>query len=156
MVICDMLNVCLQVMFDKLYDVELEFNLIIKSNNQIGFGVFFGLICYNVFGGGEMWNVKLKGFYEWQIGQNKGSLLMNSWEMGVFIVLIFFWVVFFFFGGCEYDFLVIIIFCLYIDQFNCVKYYKLLVFGGNVIYDFQLICISCYSLIFFWVIFNVL
>ena len=153
---CDTLNVRLQATFDKPYDAELEFNLTTKSNNQTGPGASFGLTRYNVFGGGETWNVKLKGSYEWQTGQNKGSSLMNSWEMGVSTALTFPRVVFPSFGGREYDFPATTTFRLYIDQLNRAKYYKLLAFGGNATYDFQPTRISRHSLTPLRVTFNVL
>ncbi|MCF2689640.1 BamA/TamA family outer membrane protein [Bacteroides fragilis] len=153
---CDTLNVRLQATFDKPYDAELEFNLTTKSNNQTGPGASFGLTRYNVFGGGETWNVKLKGSYEWQTGQNKGSSLMNSWEMGVSTALTFPRVVFPSFGGREYDFPATTTFRLYIDQLNRAKYYKLLAFGGNATYDFQPTRTSRHSLTPLRVTFNVL
>ena len=80
---CDTLDVTMQATFAKPLDAELELNVVTKSNDQTGPGASFSVTRNNVFGGGETWNVKLKGSYEWQTGQNKGSSLMNSWEMGV-------------------------------------------------------------------------
>ena len=80
--VCDTLNVTMQATFAKPLDAELELNVVTKSNDQTGPGASFGVTRNNVFGGGESWNVKLKGSYEWQTGGGEKSSLMNSWEMG--------------------------------------------------------------------------
>lgn len=153
---CDSLDVHLQAMFDKPLDAELDFNLTTKSNDQTGPGASFSVTRNNVFGGGETWNVKLKGAYEWQLGGGKGSSLMNSWEMGLSSSLVFPRVVFPTMGEMEYDFPATTTFRLYADQLNRAKYYKLLSFGGNATYDFQPTRTSRHSLTPFRLTFNVL
>lgn len=59
-----------------------------KSNNQTGPGAAFTVTKNNVFGGGETWNVKVNGSYEWQTGKNSSSL-MNSYELGLSSALTF-------------------------------------------------------------------
>lgn len=154
--LCDTLDVSVQATFNKPLDAELEFNVTMKSNDQTGPGASFGVTRYNVFGGGETWNVKLKGSYEWQTGKEKGSSLMNSWEMGVSTALVFPRVVFPTFGKREYDFPATTTFRLNIDQLNRAKYYKLLSFGGNATYDFQPARTSRHSLTPLRLVFNVL
>ena len=153
---CDTLDVNLQATFDKPLDAELELNVTTKSNDQTGPGASFSVTRNNVFGGGETWNVKLKGAYEWQTGGGKGSSLLNSWEMGASTSLMFPRVVFPRFGGREYDFPASTTFKLYADQMNRAKYYKLLSFGGNATYDFQPTPTSRHSLTPFRLTFNVL
>lgn len=134
--VCDTLDVNIHAALDKLYDAELDFNVKMKSNNQTGPGASFTVTKNNVFGGGEAWNVKLDGSYEWQTGKDRSSL-MNSYEVGLSTSLMFPRVVFPRFGDKEYDFPATTTFKLYIDQLNRAKYYKLLAFGGNATYDFQ-------------------
>lgn len=153
---CDTLDVRIQATFDKPLDAELDFNITTKSNDQTGPGASFSVNRNNVFGGGETWNVKLKGSYEWQAGGGQSSSLMNSWEMGVSSSLVFPRVVFPTFGGREYDFPANTTFRLYVDQLNRAKYYKLLSFGGNATYDFQPTRTSRHSLTPFRLTFNVL
>ena len=153
---CDTLDVSLQATFDKPLDAELELNVTTKSNDQTGPGASFSVTRNNVFGGGETWNVKLKGAYEWQTGGGKGSSLLNSWEIGASTSLMFPRVVFPRFGGREYDFPASTTFKLYADQMNRAKYYKLLSFGGNATYDFQPTPTSRHSLTPFRLTFNVL
>ena len=79
--VSDTLDVHVMAALDKPYDAELDFNIKMKSNNQTGPGAAFTLTKNNVFGGGEKWNVELKGSYEWQTGKDRSSA-MNSYELG--------------------------------------------------------------------------
>lgn len=154
--VCDTLDVSLQASFAKPLDAELEFNVVTKSNDQTGPGASFGVTKNNVFGGGESWNVKLKGSYEWQTGGGDKSSLLNSWEMGASTSLTFPRVVFPRLGKMEFDFPASTTFRLYIDQLNRAKYYKLLSFGGNATYDFQPSRTRRHSITPFKLTFNVL
>ncbi|WP_291529100.1 BamA/TamA family outer membrane protein [Bacteroides sp. UBA939] len=153
--ISDTLDVNIRAMLDKPYDAELDFNVIMKSNNQAGPGAAFTVTKNNVFGGGETWNVKVNGSYEWQTGGNSSSL-MNSYEVGVSTSLVFPRVVFPRLGALEYDFPASTTFRIYIDQMNRAKYYQLLAFGGNVTYDFQPVPTRKHSITPFQLTFNVL
>ena len=153
--ISDTLDVNVIAMLDKPYDAELDFNVKMKSNNQTGPGASFTVTKNNVFGGGETWNVKLDGSYEWQTGSNSSSK-MNSYEIGISTALTFPRVVFPRLGDREYDFPATTTFRLYADQLNRAKYYKLLAFGGNATYDFQPKPTSTHSFTPFRLTFNVL
>lgn len=153
--VSDTLDVRVIAALDKPYDAELDFNVTMKSNNQAGPGAAFTVTKNNVFGGGESWNVKLNGSYEWQTGKASSSL-MNSYELGISTSLIFPRVVFPRMGNREYDFPATTTFRLYADQMNRAKYYKLLAFGGNVTYDFQPKSTSRHSITPFRLTFNVL
>lgn len=153
--ISDTLDVNIHAILDKPYDAELDFNITTKSNNQTGPGASFTVTKNNVFGGGETWNVKVNGSYEWQTGKNSSSL-MNSYEMGLSSALTFPRIVFPRMGSKEYDFPASTTFKVYIDQTNRAKYYKLLAFGGNVTYDFQPVPTRKHSITPFQLTFNVL
>lgn len=153
--VSDTLDLRVIAALDKPYDAELDFNVTMKSNNQTGPGAAFTLTKNNLFGGGESWNVKLNGSYEWQTGKDRSSL-MNSYELGLSTSLIFPRVVFPRMGDREYDFPATTTFRLYIDQMNRAKYYKLLAFGGNVTYDFQPKPTTKHSITPFRLTFNVL
>lgn len=153
---CDTLNSTMQATFAKPLDAELELNVVTKSNDQTGPGASFGVTRNNVFGGGESWNVKLKGSYEWQTGGEEKNSLMNSWEMGVSTSLTFPRVVFPRLNKMEFDFPASTTFRLYADQLNRARYYKLLSFGGNATYDFQPTPASRHSITPFKLTFNVL
>lgn len=153
--VSDTLDVNIIAMLDKPFDAEFDFNMKMKSNNQMGPGASFTVTKNNVFGGGETWNVKLDGSYEWQTGKGRSSL-MNSYEIGLSTSLTFPRVVFPRMGGREYDFPATTTFRLYVDQLNRAKYYKLLAFGGNATYDFQPKVTTKYSFTPFRLTFNVL
>lgn len=82
--VCDTLNVTMQATFAKPLDAELELNVVTKSNDQTGPGASFGVTRNNVFGGGESWNVKLKGSYEWQTGGGEKKLFDEQLGDGSF------------------------------------------------------------------------
>ena len=151
----DTLDVNIYAALDKPYDAELDFNVKMKSNNQMGPGASFTVTKNNVFGGGETWNVKLDGSYEWQTGRGSSSL-MNSYELGLSTYLTFPRVVFPRMGDREYDFPATTTFKIYINEMNRAKYYKLLAFGGNATYNFQPKPTTKHSLTPFRLTYNVL
>ena len=134
--VSDTLDLNIYAALNKPYDAELDFNVKLKSNNQLGPGASFTLTKSNVFGGGETWNVKADAAYEWQTGRRSSSL-MNSYDFGLSSSLTFPRVVFPHMGDKEYDFPATTTFKVYAEQLNRAKYYRLLAFGGNVNYDFQ-------------------
>ncbi len=155
---CDTLDVTLQAALGKPLDAEFSMNALVKSTDQAGPGASFSLTKNNVFGGGESWNIVLKGSYEWYIGRSKGGSgsSLNSWEMGVSSSLTFPRVLFPSFGKREYDFPATTTFKIYAEQLNRAKYYRLLAFGGNATYDFQPSKKHKYSFTPFRLTFNVL
>lgn len=132
----DTLDLSYVVQLDKPFDAELDFNLKVKTNNQMGPGASFTVTKKNVFGGGESWNVKLDGSYEWQTGPGS-TKNMNSYEWGLSTSLVFPRVVFPRMGQREYDFPATTTFKLYSNQINRAKYYKILGFGGSATYNFD-------------------
>ena len=83
-----------------------------------GPGTHLSVSLNNVFGGGESWNVKLKGSYEWQTGGGEKKSLMNSWGNGAFYPLTFPSVVFPHLGKRSLTSRPRRPFRLYIDQLN--------------------------------------
>ncbi len=154
--VSDTLDLNVHAAFDKPYNAQLELNVVTKSNDQTGPGAAFTLTKNNVFGGGETWDIKLKGSYEWQTGGGDNSSLMNSWEYGLSSSLTFPRVLLPKFGKHEYDFPATTTFRVYADQLNRAKYYELLSFGGSVAYNFQPKRVSRHSVIPFRLSFNVL
>lgn len=154
--LCDTLDLKIRAALDKPLDAELSLSVTTKSNNQTGPGLSCGVTKHNVFGGGESWNVKLNGSYEWQTGGDGQNSLLNSWEVGSSSSLIFPRVVFPRFGDREYDFPATTTFKVYVNQLNRAKYYKFLSFGGNATYDFQPTRVSRHSVTPFRLTFNVL
>lgn len=87
----DTLDVNITAQLDKPYDFTFEMNVTTKSNNQIGPGSVVSLSRKNLFRGGETLTMSLKGSYEWQT-KDEGITdkdLLNSWEIGADVSLIF-------------------------------------------------------------------
>ena len=87
----DTLDLGIRVQLDKPYDFAFELNATSKSNDQIGPGTKISLSRRNIFRGGELLKLTLKGSYEWQTDKKvKGrSAVINSWEMGADLSLSF-------------------------------------------------------------------
>lgn len=133
----DTLDVLWKAVLNKPIEIELRANVTTKSNDQTGPGASLIYTNYNIFKGGETWTTKLTGSYEWQTGNESGSSMLNSWELGINSGLTFPRVVFPRLGKREYDFDASTTFNVSYDQLNRAKYYQLLSFGGNITYDFQ-------------------
>ena len=155
---CDTLDFRFTASFDKPLDAELEVNVKTKSNDQTGPGASFSVTRYNVFKGGETWDVKLKGAYEWQTGRKQGKKknAMNSWEFGLSTSLTFPRVLFPSYTDREYDYPATTTFSLHAEQLNRARFYKMLSFGGNATYELQPKLTSRHSFTPFELTFNVL
>lgn len=80
---CDTLDMILNCVLDKPYDVALETNFTMKSDSRKGPGLVLGLTKRNAFRGGEKLNMKLFGSYEWQTaGTGTDKTSINSYEYG--------------------------------------------------------------------------
>ena len=132
----DTLDVVMNMMMDKPYSVTADFNMKMKSNDQMGPGASLGITRNNIFGAGESLSVMLTGAYEWQTGKNSSSD-MNSYEYGITANLMFPRVVFPRIGKREYDFPATTTFSLYANQLVHPKYYHMRAFGGSATYEFQ-------------------
>lgn len=138
---CDTLDVKINAVFDQPYDGELEFNVTTKSTDQTGPGAVFSLTRKNFKRMGADLSLQLRGSYEWQTNSTVegDNTVMNSYELGASVSL---------------DFPRLMLpwsntslrrsrfpqhtsFKLYVDQLNRARFFKMLSFGGNVIYDFQ-------------------
>ena len=81
---CDTLDMTLNCVFDKPYDISLETNLVGKTTGRVGPGIVLGFAKRNAFRGGEKLSINLKGSYEWQTGHQADgtSSKFNSYEYG--------------------------------------------------------------------------
>lgn len=81
----DTLDVALNCVFDKPYDVYIEGNVTGKTSQWLGPGVILGFAKRNAFRGAEKLEFNLRGSYEWQTGhQNEGTGdRIHSYEYGV-------------------------------------------------------------------------
>ena len=65
---CDTLDLALNCLFDKKYDVYVETNYSGRTSGRMGPGLVLGFTKRNAFRGGEKLDINLKGSYEWQTG----------------------------------------------------------------------------------------
>lgn len=79
------LSMRIDATLDAPFEVEAEFDVVYKSNSQIGPGLTAGITWKNIFKGGESLSLKFKGSYEWQTGPktdaNQNKNLINSYEL---------------------------------------------------------------------------
>ncbi len=89
----NLLDIQLNAVTEQRYSSELNFDFVSKSNDQLGPGTTFTLSKRNIFKGGELLSLTLKGSYEWQktgstkTYNNGDKSLLNSWEMGTTLSL---------------------------------------------------------------------
>ncbi len=135
----DTLNVEIRTALELPMDAQFDFNLTSKSNDQVGPGAAFTLGRRNVFGGGERWDIKLTGSYEWQVGGSRStsSSVMNSYEVGLSTSLTFPKLFFPKMHKREFHFPASTMTQLYVNQLNRSRYYTMLSFGGRYSYDLQ-------------------
>lgn len=155
---CDTLDLQVNAAFDLPLNGELEVNVTSKSNDQLGPGAVFTLTKKNMFKGGEIFSVRLRGSYEWQTGKRVegSSSVINSYEFGISSSLNIPRIVFPGFSKKEYEFPATTTFRLYADQLNRAKYFKMLAFGGSATYDFKPTATSTHSIVPFKLTFNLL
>lgn len=154
----DTLNLRINAFYDLPLDGEMELNLTSKSNNQAGPGVVLSVNKRNIFGGGEILGVSLRGSYEWQTGNrvNGASNAINSYELGIASTLTFPRVVFPGYHNRAFDYPASTTFKLYADQLNRSRFFKLLSFGGSASYIFQPTAISRHTIVPFRLTYNLL
>ncbi len=88
---CDTLDLDLDLMFDKPYDLYIEANAKGKTTGRIGPELVLGLTKRNAFRGGEKLDINLHGSYEWYQGNSGVSNAsdVNSWEYGADAAIVF-------------------------------------------------------------------
>jgi len=80
----DTLDLNVNCLFEKPYDVYIEANMTGKTNQRMGPGLTIGLTKRNAFRGGERLSFNLKGYYERLTGRRVESSAdkINSYEYG--------------------------------------------------------------------------
>lgn len=83
--LADTLDMHMNLVFDKPYDIYFEGNVTGKTNNRFGPGAVLGVTRRNAFRGGELLDLKVKGNYEWQTAHHGegSSSKFNSYEYGI-------------------------------------------------------------------------
>lgn len=88
---CDTLDMIMDCVFDKPYDLSLEGKITGKSASRFGPGVEASLTKRNAFRGGENLSLNVFGSLEWQTGSSGsfGDMGVNSYEYGADVTLEF-------------------------------------------------------------------
>lgn len=139
--LCDTLDMQLSCTFDKPYDVSLEANYKLKSNDRTGPGLVLGLTKRNVFRGGEKLSLNLRGSYEWQTGKRvagNGSTI-NSYEYGGDVSLQYprIEAPFGWFSRHRFYSAPSTLFSISGNVLNRADYFKMLTVGGAMTYNFR-------------------
>lgn len=152
------LNVRMNAAYDLPLDGELEFNVTTKSNGQTGPGAVFSISRRNIFHGGELLSLRLKGSYEWQTNApvDGNNSVINSYELGASTSLTLPRLVLPGMLNKEFAYPATTTFSLNGDQLNRAGFFKLLSFGGSATYNFQTSRVSRHSVTPFRLSFNVL
>lgn len=139
-VICsDTLDVYINALLEKPYEVSLEANLTAKSNNQVGPGAVATLARKNLFRMAETIQLRLKGSYEWQTDRTlrRESSVGNSFELGADASLLMPQLLFPIGYGYHYLRPVSTTARLYVEWLNRGGFFRMLAFGGNLTYAFS-------------------
>ncbi|MCC8153162.1 MAG: BamA/TamA family outer membrane protein [Tannerellaceae bacterium] len=152
------LDLDIHTVYDLPLNGEFEVNLTTKSNDQTGPGAIFSVTKRNIFGGGEVFGVQLKGSYEWNTGNrvSGGNASLNSYELGITTTLSVPKLLFPGFIHKEYEYPTSTNFRLYADMLQRAGFFRLLSFGGNMNYDFQPTPVSKHSITAFRLSYNLL
>lgn len=136
---CDVLDVRLDAIMDKLIDAEVDFNITQKSNSQIGPNLALTFSKRNAFRHGETLSFKLKGSYEWQTNRSVTgqSSKIDSYETGMEASLTYPWTAFPGLATKIFRYPTSSAFKLSVDHLNRAGYYRLLSFGAEAAYKFQ-------------------
>lgn len=86
---CNILDMKLNCVFDKPYDLTIEGNITGKTSSRLGPGAELSFAKRNAFRGGERLSLNVLGSYEWQTGGSGTSndVSINSYEYGANITL---------------------------------------------------------------------
>lgn len=122
-------------------ETEMEFSASSKSNNLLGTGLTLGITNRNMFRRAETFGVQLTGFYDWQIGGNKGATdnqgMINSYEFGLNFNLSVPRLLVPAFLQSKWDRREQTRFQVGADLSNRQKYFQMVSFWGSATYDFN-------------------
>ena len=151
----NILNVKANATYDLPLSGEAEINITANSNQRIGPGAVLSVTKNNLFGGGEMLNIKLNGTYEWLYGNKKDAgSTMNNYEYGLTTSLIFPRVLLPRFMKRDFDFPAATTFQFNINRQNRAEFFRMLSLGASATYDFQPSQIRTHSFTPFRLTFN--
>ncbi len=134
----DTMNVRINTSYDYPLNSRFEIKATMNGNNYAGPGIVFGITRRNMFGGGETLTTSAFGSYEWQTGYRAAGHtgVINNYELGVKGVLTFPRLVLPHLGRGTYDFSASTRIDAQVSQLNRADFFRQLVFGGSLAYEF--------------------
>lgn len=137
---CDVLDMHLQMIFEKQYDFSAEVNYTAKTNGCTGPGVKLGLTKRNAFHGAEKLSFNIKGSYEWQtknrVSGPDGSNV-DSYEYGSDISLELPGLISPVFRNAQFYKAPSTTFKVALDILNRAQFFKIHTVSGELTYKFQ-------------------
>ncbi|AEW20772.1 outer membrane protein, OMP85 family [Tannerella forsythia 92A2] len=134
----DTMNVQIYTSYDYPFNSRFEIKATMNDNNYAGPGIVLGVTRRNMFGGGETLAASLFGSYEWQTGVRAAGHtgMVNNYEVGAKGTLTFPRLVLPRLGRGAYDFSASTRMDAQISQLNRAHFFRQLVFGGSLAYEF--------------------
>lgn len=135
---CDTMNIRINTSYDYPLNAQIELKATMNDNNYAGPGLTFDLTRRNMFGGGETLTASFFGSYEWQTGYRMAGHtgVINNYELGIKSSLLFPRLVLPRIGRRKYDFSATTRIDANISQLNRAHFFRQLVFGGSLSYEF--------------------
>ena len=152
----DTMNVRMMASYDYPLNGVLEVKTTVNDNDYAGPGVSLNLTRYNMFGGGEVYNMSVYGSHEWNTGAKtiSNTGFINNYEVGVRGDLMFPRLVLPRIGKRAYDFSATSHVNLDFSVMNRARYYSTLGIEGQLYYEFKPTRIRSHTLTPFKLVFN--
>jgi len=152
----DSMHVRINALYDYPLDVIFEAKATVNDNNYAGPGASLHLVRRNLFGGGEALTGSAYSLYEWNTGRKTidNTGFINNYEFGVKGDIMFPRLVLPQIGKRAYDFSAITHLDLDFSISNRARFYRRLVFGGSLNYEFHPNRIRTHTLTPFKLVFN--
>ena len=152
----DTMRVRINAFYDYPLDVVLEAKATVNDNHYAGPGTSFSLVRRNAFGGGELITGSIYGLNEWNTGRKlfDNTGFINNFTFGVKGDIMFPRLVLPQIGKRAYDFSAVTHLDLDFSISNRASYYRRLMFGGSLNYEFHPNYIRSHTFTPFKLVFN--
>ena len=152
----DTMLVRINALYDYPLDIVFETDATINDNNYAGPGASFSLVRRNAFGGGEVVTGSVYGSNEWNTGRKQidNTGFINNYELGIKGDIMFPRLVLPQIGKRAYDFSAVTHLDLDFSMLNRASFYRRLVFGGSLRYEFHPNYIRSHTFTPFKLVFN--
>ena len=135
---CDTMNVRINASYDYPLNGVFDIGATVNDNDYAGPETSLSLTRYNMFGGGEVYNMSVYGSHEWNTGKKAidNTGFINNYEVGVRGDLMFPRLVLPRIGKRAYDFFATTHVNLDFSVLNRARYYSTMALEGSLYYEF--------------------